>query len=224
VTVPKLTEPGTTDICGWTPTPLSEIESGEFAAVLTTDALPVAFPATVGVNVTLKLAACPADSVTSGAEPLRVKPLPATLTCEMLTAALPVFVSVTLCVALALRARLPKLSEVVLGVSCRTCAEPVPLSGMVVGEFGALLTSIRLPEELVPEVGVKLAVKAVDFPGASVSGKARPLRLNPVPGPASCVMLRFAPPTLVRVTVCELVWPTVTVPKLTLPGATEICG
>jgi len=113
---------------------------------------------------------------------------------------------------------------VVLGVSCRTCAEPVPVSGIVVGELGALLTSIRLPEELVPEVGVKLTVKAVDFPGPSVSGKARPLRLNPVPGPASCVMLRFAPPTLVRVSVCELVWPTVTVPKLTLPGATEICG
>ena len=104
MTVPKLTLPGATDICGWTPTPLSEIESGEFAAVLTTDALPAAFPAAVGVNVTLKLAVCPADNVTSGAEPLRVKPLPATLICEMLTAELPVFVSVTLCVALALRA------------------------------------------------------------------------------------------------------------------------
>ena len=99
----KVTAPGTTDICGWTPTPASEIDIGEFAAVLITDALPVAFPATVGVNVTLKLAACPADSVTSGAEPLRLNPGTATLTCEMLTAELPVFVSVTLCVALALR-------------------------------------------------------------------------------------------------------------------------
>jgi len=80
------------------------MERGEFAAVLTTDALPAAFPATVGVKMTLKLAACPADNVTRGAEPLSAKPLPATLTCEMLTAALPVFVSVTLCVALALRA------------------------------------------------------------------------------------------------------------------------
>ena len=112
----------------------------------------------------------------------------------------------------------------VLGVSWRTCAEPVPLSGIAVGEVGALLTSIRLPAELVPEVGVKFTVKAVDFPGANVSGKARPLRLNPVPGPANCVTLRLAPPTFVRVTVCELVWPTVTVPKLTAPGATEICG
>lgn len=94
--MPKLTLPGTTEIWGWVPTPLSEIESGEFAAVLITDAIPVAFPATVGANVTLKLAACPADNVTIGAEPFRVKPLPVTLTWEMLTAALPVFVSVTL--------------------------------------------------------------------------------------------------------------------------------
>ena len=72
----------------------------------------------------------------------------------------------------------------VLGVSCRTGASPVPLSGIVVGEFGALLTSVRLLEELVPDVGVKLTVKAVDFPGAKVSGKARPVRPKPVPGPA----------------------------------------
>ena len=109
-------------------------------------------------------------------------------------------------------------------MSCRTCAEPVPLSGIVVGEVGALLTSIRLLAELVPDVGVKLTVKAVDFPGANVSGIARPVRPKPVPGPPTCVMLRLAPPALVRVTVCEVVWPTVTVPKFTLPGATEICG
>ena len=100
--MPKLTLAGKIEIWGWVPTPLSEIESGEFAAVLTTDALPVALPARVGVNVTLKLAAWPADNVTRGAEPLRVKPLPVTLTWEMLTAALPVFVRVTLCVLLAL--------------------------------------------------------------------------------------------------------------------------
>ena len=69
-------------------------------------------------------------------------------------------------------------------MSCRTCAEPVPVSGIVVGELGALLISVRLLEELVPDVGVKLTVKAVDFPGANVRGIARPVRPNPVPGPA----------------------------------------
>ena len=123
----------------------------------------------------------------------------------MLTAALPVFVSVTLCVALALRVWLPKLKEVVLDVSCRTGASPVPLSGIVVGEFGALLTNVRLLEVLVPDVGVKLKVKVVDFPGANASGKARPVRPNPVPGPADWVMVRLAVPGLFTVTVCEFV-------------------
>jgi hypothetical protein len=72
------------------------MDRGEFAAVLTTDALPVALPATVGVNVTPKLAVCPADNVTSGAAPLRLNPLPLTLTWEIVTAELPVFVRVTL--------------------------------------------------------------------------------------------------------------------------------
>lgn len=94
------------------------------------------------------------------------------------------FVSMTLWLLLALRVWLPKLKEVVLGVSCRTGASPVPLSGIVVGEFGALLISVRLLEELVPDIGVKLTVKAMDFPGANVSGKARPVRPKPVPGPA----------------------------------------
>ena len=132
--------------------------------------------------------------------------------------------SVTFCVLLVLRASLPKLSEVVLGVSCRTGADPLPVSGIVVGEVGALLISVRLLEELTPDTGVKLTVNVVDFPGPNVSGKARLLRPNPAPGPADCVMLRLALPGLLSVTVCEFVWPTVTVPKFTLPGTTEIWG
>ena len=81
----------------------------------------------------------------------------------------------------------------------------MPLSGIVVGEVGALLTSIRLLEELAPDVGVKVTVKAVDFPGANASGKARPVRLNTVPGPPTCVILRLAVPGLLNVIVCELV-------------------
>jgi hypothetical protein len=142
----------------------------------------------------------------------------------MLTAELPVLVRVTLWVLLVLRVSLPKLSDVVLGVSCKTGAIPLPLSATMVGEAGALLTSVRLLAELVPDVGVKLTVNVADFPGASVNGMGRPLRPNPVPGPAVCVMFKLAVPGLLSVTVCELVCPTVTFPKLTLPGTTEIAG
>ena len=83
--------------------------------------------------------------------------------------------------------------------------DQITTTSIVVGEFGALLTSVRLLEELVPDVGVKLTVKVVDFPGANVSGIARPVRPNPVPGPANCVTLRLAVPGLLNVTVCEFV-------------------
>jgi hypothetical protein len=142
----------------------------------------------------------------------------------MLTAELPVLVSVTLWVLLVLRVSLPKLSEVVLGVSCKTGAVPLPLSATMVGEAGALLTSVRLPAKLTPDVGVKPTVNAADLPGAIVIGMVRPLRLNPVPGPDACVMFRLAVPGLLSVTVCEFVCPTVTLPKLMLPGTTEIAG
>jgi len=136
---------------------------------------------------------------------LRLNPLPVTLIWEMATAELPVLASVTLCELLAPSVSLPKLNEVVLGVSCRIGATPLPLSAIVVGELGALLTSVKLLAELAPDVGVKLSVNVADFPGATVNGKARPLRPNPVPGPAACVMLRLALPGLLSVIVCELV-------------------
>jgi hypothetical protein len=123
----------------------------------------------------------------------------------MLTAALPVLVSITLWVLLTSTFSLPKLSDVVLGVSCRLGASPLPLSGIVVGEVGALLIRVRLLAELTFDVGVKLTVNIADFPGASVIGKERPLRLNPVPGPAACVMFRLAPPVLLSVIICEFV-------------------
>lgn len=121
-------------------------------------------------------------------------------------------------------ASLPKFKDVMLGVSCKTGAAPLPLSAIVVGEVGALLTSVRLLEELALDVGVKLSVNIADVPGASDIGNASPLSPNPAPGPAACVMLRLAFPGLLTITVCEFVWATVTVAKFTLPGTTEIWG
>ena len=78
------------------PEPESEIERGEFVAVLMTDTLPVALPVAVGANRMLKLAACPGDNKTGGTRPLALKLLPVTLTWEMETFELPVFVRVML--------------------------------------------------------------------------------------------------------------------------------
>ena len=75
-----------------------------------------------------------------------MKPLPLAVTCEIDTGELPVLLSVTLCIEDVPVFKLPKLKEVGLAESCRTCEIPVPLSAMLVGEVAALLTSASIPE------------------------------------------------------------------------------
>jgi hypothetical protein len=57
--------------------------------------LPFAAPLAVGVNVTLKVAVCPAVRVTGAVIPLRVNPAPLIATCEIATLVPPVFVIVS---------------------------------------------------------------------------------------------------------------------------------
>lgn len=56
--------------------------------------LPLTLPAEAGVNVTLKLALCPAVSVTGAVNPLKLKPAPLIPTCEIVTLEPPVLVIV----------------------------------------------------------------------------------------------------------------------------------
>ena len=53
-----------------------------------------------------------------------------------------------------------------------------------------------------------------------MSGRVSPLRLNPAPVTVACVMERLAVPELVKVTLCEAVVPTKTLPKAMLVGVT----
>lgn len=61
-------------------------------------------------------------------------------------------------------------------------------------------------------------------PAGTESGKARPEEVNPVPASDACDTLRVAVPAFRIVSVCVLVTPTATLPKLMLEGMTEICG
>lgn len=152
---------------------------------------------------------------------MTVNPAPLVLICEIVTLEFPVFVSVTLCVALVPVVRLPKLSEAGLGVSWRMQGIPVPAKGTASGAPGALLTSVRLPVRLPAEAGANPSVKVEAVAGDIVSGNVNPETLKPVP---ACVTLRFAVPVFRIVSMWVFVTPTVTFPKLTLAGLTEICG
>jgi hypothetical protein len=179
--LPKLTLEGVTEICGCVPVPVREIVAGELVALLTTVTLPARLPVEVGAKLTVNDVDWPAARLNGSVIPLVLKPVPVALTCEMETLEFPVLEIVTLCVALVPVVRLPKLSAVGEAESCSVVAMPVPLSGTTSDEFGALLTSVMLPEAVPAEAGAKPMVNADEPPAGTESGRARPEEANPVP-------------------------------------------
>lgn len=131
-------------LTGEVPDPVSEMTSGELPALLLTVTLLGRLPVVEGSKVTLKEVDCPAARVRGTVKPVALNPVPLTLIFDTDTLELPVFVSVTLWVALVPVARLPKLSEAGVGVSCRVEETPVPARGTTSGELGVLFTSVRL--------------------------------------------------------------------------------
>src|SRR5208337_1259976 len=76
MTFPKLALAGETEICGWTPVPLTEIVAGELVALLTMLRLPAALPAEAGAKFTVRGMVWPAATVTVPEQPLNEKPVP----------------------------------------------------------------------------------------------------------------------------------------------------
>jgi hypothetical protein len=71
--------------------------SGEFVALLMTVALPDTVGADAGVNVTLKVAVCPAAMMSPACAPVALKPWPEMLKFDRVTFELPLFVRITFC-------------------------------------------------------------------------------------------------------------------------------
>ncbi len=95
---------------------------------------------------------------------------------------------------------------------------------MTSGEPGALLVSVRVPENVLADAGVKPRAKAEEAAGAMESGTVRPVSVKPVPASVAWVMLRVDVPEFLMVKAREPLEPTMTLPKLALAGETEICG
>jgi hypothetical protein len=187
---------------------------GVFVALLTSDRLPLTLPATAGANFTEKDALCPAASVTGSAGPLTLNPVPVVVACEIVTLA--VFaVTVTFCVLL-----LPTVTEPKLAANVPMAAAPVPANGTVVVGFEALLTNEKLPVMPPAAVGANFTVKDALCPAASVTGNAGPLTLNPLPVAVALEIVTLAVPAVTE-TVCELLLPTVTLPKLSEVGLAD---
>jgi hypothetical protein len=86
-----------------------------------------------------------------------------------------------------------------------------------------LFASVSEPVTAPAVVGAKLTVKVEVPPAAIVKGVERPESPKPVPDSAALLIVTLAEPGLEIVTVCVLVTPVVTFPKLMDAGVTEIC-
>ena len=199
--------------------PLSVTVAGEFVALLTTETLPVMLPPTVGAKTTLNVVFWPAVRVTGGISPLVLNPAPVTVACEIVRLALPELVKVTVCVLLVPTRTFPKARLV--GLTLKAGCTPLPESVMVAGEFVALLTTETLPVTLPAAVGANVTLRVAAWLAARVSGRVKPLPLNPAPETFTCEMVTLELPLFVSVTVCVLLVPTNTLPKLKLVGLAE---
>ena len=204
------------------PVPLREIESGELGALLTSVTEPVTLPAVFGPKTALNVVDLPARMVTGAVIPVVLKPVPVTVTEEIVTVALPPFVRLMVCELLVPVVTVPNAAVVGVGTNC--ACMPVPLKAIAAGEPGALLTIEIVPVSLPEAGGVNFAVNEALLPAFIVIGMVAPLMLNPVPDGITCVTVNAAFPGFVSVIVCERLLPTATLPNATLAGLIVSCG
>jgi hypothetical protein len=192
--------------------------------LLATDTEPEAAPAAVGVNVTVRVTVWLGVSVVPEVTPLAEKPEPVVVTPEIVMFELPLFVSVTFCVAFEPTLVFANVTVEGLAVSESVAATPVPLNGIESGEPGALLASDRDPLTAPAVVGEKATLNEMFWPAVIVTGVVSPEVLKPAPVTVADEIVREAVPPFVIFTGVVFVLPSVTLPKLTDVGFAEICG
>jgi hypothetical protein len=190
VTLPKLTEVrlGVSWSTVETPVPASGTTTGELGALAAKVRLPEKLVAEVGVKPTVTAVDPPGGTETGVAIPPggRLKPVPATDAWLTLRFAVPVLLTVKVCVLVTPTVTLPK--PMLEGTTEISGCRPLPESGITVGEFVALLTTLRLPDAIPEVVGAKVTVSGRLWLAARVSAPVNPLRLNP-PLVLACEML-----------------------------------
>jgi hypothetical protein len=148
--------------------------AGEAVALLVIVTVPLAAVVPVGANVKVRVTDCPGVIVTGGVTPLVPKPVPVTVTFEIVKFELPVLDRVTVCVPVEPSVTLPKLTLFELTPRTNVAATPVPVREIVVGEVAALLASETLPLTVVVPVGAKFTLNVEDAPAATFSGSVSP--------------------------------------------------
>jgi hypothetical protein len=198
------------------------MESGEFCALLVIVAEPVTDPAAVGAKLIVNVVFVFAASVIGKFKPVTLNPAPVNVSCEITTDALPVLVSVTVCELLVPVVTLPNAT--VAGEAVKVDCVPVPVSAIVSGEFGALLTTEMLPVALPELLGANVALIVADCPAVNVNGVVTPEIVKPAPVTFTADTVTLAVPLFFSVIACTLLLPTFTLPKFSLAGEAPSCA
>ena len=163
-----------------TPLPVTATVAGEPVALLTIESVPTAAPAAVGPNCTVSVMLWDGVRVTAD-PPVNVNCAPVSVTLEIATLELPVFVTVTFFDAVAPTLTFPKLTLEGFTDNVNPAAMPVPDRVMGAGEVAASDTSVRLPLEAAAVLGANCTLNVLDCPAFSASGRFNPVVLKPVP-------------------------------------------
>ena len=114
--------------------PDNAIFSGEFAALLVIVSVPLALPEAFGSKFTVNVFDSSGVSVCAPPDPFKLKPVPETVTLEILALEFPEFVTFTLAEPALPTFTLPKLSVVALALNVTDAVVPLPVSGMFAGD------------------------------------------------------------------------------------------
>jgi hypothetical protein len=147
------------------------------------------------------------------------KPLPATVAMLIVTFELPVFVKLTVCVALWPTVTFEKFS--VEGAIERPACVAVPVKEIVSGEFVASLTTVSAPVTTPAVVGANCTDTVLLCPTASVVAGLPLTTVKPAPVRVAEATVTLPVPVFVTVTVCVALPPTATLPNVIVVALAE---
>lgn len=156
---------------GATPVPVNDTGAAAVPELLVKATLPVKLPPVVGANRTEPATVPPGAIVSGNVKPETENPVPEAVTAETFRVAVPVFLSVSACVAEEPVFTLP--NAMLVGVTERTGCTPVP--DKVAETLGASLVTVMLPLAVPAVVGAKRTDAVALCPGVRVKGTVTPV-------------------------------------------------
>src|SRR5271156_4246573 len=167
---------------------------------------------------------CELANCTGELQPVKLKPVPFTLTLETVTSVFPVFVKVTFCETVLPAVTVPKLKLEGPTEIASFALATSPVTGSSVEAAAVFVNTETDPANVPATFGVNCTVSVLLVPGFSSVEPENPLILKPAPLAMTPVTVKAASPVFESFKVCEACTPTIAEEKLTLEGVTSSRG